>query len=1091
MTRFGVLGGFLVRRARLVVVAWLLIVFVLAGQGRSLEDNLDVRPSFAEGTQSKRAFELSERQFSSGLTFTVMLRGPAAEVERQGRLLVQRLERGGRYLVLTADDGGGGEYSGLRPRPGVMGLVVRREDPGEADARTQLPPVERLIARTVRGPVEASMAGLPVLFESVREASEKAGTSGELIAMPILLLVLLFVFRSVLAALVPLVVGGTVVVAGRGVLNLLTGAVEMDLFAMGIVGMLGLALGVDYSLLTISRFREERAKGSDDAVAIATTVAGTGRAIVPAACGLLIAMAAAVLVYPSVTTKSIAVAVSAVTVLSAISALCVVPSVLALLGDNLDRWSLRERSGAEIAPLRWSRRMIAHPGAVIGIVIVLLSFSGLAFGLDSGLANISLLPRDDPGRVKQEAMEREFGPGWISPMEIVVNGRDRPMTSPRRLRDLVEFEQQVKSDPGVDTVVGFTQIERGIRPLGGLGDDLIAQQRGTERLGKGISRLHGGAVQNTNGLRAAADGARAIHFGLGATHEGAQRLTEGLGSASAGSAQLEDGLGSASEGGESLAEGTAKASEGAGRLAEGLDQAREGTGEITATAHLLDNAMRSGEARLDELAAPVGATGEQLSAAWSALQRMTVGRGDPAYAAALQAVAEASRSLTGNDVQTGEQVDPAYGGVAEGIERADGQFGVGRYLTGQIDEGGSKAAEGMDKLATASDRLDRGLRRLQAGSRRLATGIEQLSQGSGALAPGVARIGEGAERLTGALEQLEGGSGQLADGLSSGGEQSELLSGGLRRIETGLERRQAAEGGGPEALRTQSPNLFDGGYFNLAVLAGSSGKRREQLGILLSIDDGGRVARVLVIPRDPPATAEVAATGRRLEADAAAFAERSGAEVVVGGVAPSLEDINEELRSKAIWLRLTLSLVSFLILIPVTRSLTIAALAAVLNLLTVSACFGVLALLFNDSLLGGPGYVDAAILHASMIVMFGLAIDYEVFVFSRMREEYVRTGSPAAALQGGLDRTAHVITGAAVIMIAVFLAFSVSEVITLRNFGIAQALGVFIDAFLIRLVVIPAVMTRLGKWSWWMPAWLDRLLPGGGPIAGPVERPAG
>jgi putative drug exporter of the RND superfamily len=128
------------------------------------------------------------------------------------------------------------------------------------------------------------------------------------------------------------------------------------------------------------------------------------------------------------------------------------------------------------------------------------------------------------------------------------------------------------------------------------------------------------------------------------------------------------------------------------------------------------------------------------------------------------------------------------------------------------------------------------------------------------------------------------------------------------------------------------------------------------------------------------------------------------------------------------------------------------------------------------------------VLHAAMIVMFGLAIDYEVFVFSRMREEYVRTGSPSVALQNGLDRTAHVITGAAVIMITVFLAFSVSELITLRNFGIAQALGVFIDAFLIRLIVIPALMARLGRWSWWMPAWLDRLLPGGKPVA--VERPA-
>jgi RND superfamily putative drug exporter len=153
--------------------------------------------------------------------------------------------------------------------------------------------------------------------------------------------------------------------------------------------------------------------------------------------------------------------------------------------------------------------------------------------------------------------------------------------------------------------------------------------------------------------------------------------------------------------------------------------------------------------------------------------------------------------------------------------------------------------------------------------------------------------------------------------------------------------------------------------------------------------------------------------------------------------------------------------------------------AAFLNLLTVSATLGVLALLFNDSLLGGPGYVDAADIPATIMVIFGLAIDYEVFIFARMREEYVRTGSTEQAVDNGLARTAPVVTGAAVIMIVVFLCFSVSEFITLRNFGVAQATAIFIDAFIIRLLILPVIMKRLGDWSWWMPKWLDRLLPGG------------
>lgn len=1079
MSRFEGLARFLTRRARLVVAAWFLLVAVLAVQGRGLEEELTVRPIFVDGTQSKRAHDIAKREFGSELALTVMLRGPEAAVNRQGRLLAERLDRGPRFLVLSpwSPDADAAE---LRPRPGVVGLVVRAEGIEEDEATAMLPPVERQIEATVKAPVRTSLAGLSVFFDSMREASESASGSGELIALPVLLLVLLFVFRSVLAALMPLLVGGAVVAAGRGVLSFLAGPVEMDLFALGVVGMLGLALGVDYSLLTISRFREERKKDGD-AVAIAVTIAATARAVIPAACGLLIAMGAAVLVYPNVTTHSIAIAVSVVTVLSALSALCVIPALLVLLGDNLDRWSLRERRPSEVAPLRWSRRLVARPGAVISIAVLLLSFSGWAFTLDSGLASVAFLPREDPGRVQQEAVERELGPGWTAPMEVLVNGGDAPVTSPRRLRALARFERRVERDPGIEAVAGFAAIERRIRPLGEIEGRLADQERGLERLDTGISRLHEGAVLNTGGLLAAAEGARAIHFGLGATNEGAGLLADGLDRASAGSARLSDGLGRASDGSGELAQGTAKASKGASRLAEGLEKAREGTGEVKGSTRLLENAMRAGEERLSELYGPVRSSAERLTAAWGALQRMTVGREDPEYAAAARAVAEASRYLTGKDAQTGEPADAASGGVERRIERAEGQFEVGLYLTEQLDASGRKATEGIRKLADGSARLDLGLRRLRDGSQRLAEGIGALSRGGEVLSPAMGRIGEGAEQLAGGLGQLESGSGQLADGLGGGGQKSKLLSGGLRRIARALER-QGAPGGnglGVDALRAQSPNLFRAGYFNLAALAGSSPERRQQLDALLSLDSGGRFGRMLVIPRDEPTTAGAEAAKTRLEGDASALAARSNAEVVVGGVTPGLIDANAELRDRAVWLRIALSLVSFLILVPVVRSLTIPILAALLNLVTVSACFGILSLLFNDSLLGGPGYVDAIVLHATMIVMFGLAIDYEVFVFSRMREEYVRTGSPDLALRNGLDRTAHVITSAAVIMITVFLAFSVSELVTLRNFGVAQALGVFVDAFLIRLVIIPAVMARLGEWSWWMPAWLDRLLPGG------------
>jgi putative drug exporter of the RND superfamily len=1072
-SRFAGLAGFLTRRARLVVVVWVLLVGVLAVQGSNLERKLTPHVLYVGGTQSSRAHEIAQREFGSENAVVVMLRGPAAAIEGQGRRLADRLDRIPRMKVVSPWSPGA-QVEGLTPRPGVAAIVVRAESVAEEDVTDMLPPIERQVDAVVSGPVRVSVAGFPAVFSALRSASENAASIGQLIAVPVLLLVLLFVFRSALAALTPLVVGGAVVAASRGVVGILHGFVDIDLYATGVVGMMGLALGVDYSLLVVSRFREER-RERDVAAAVRETVVATSRSILPAGSGLIVAMLAASLVLPSVTARSVALAVTIVTLLSMASALCVVPALLTLLGRNLDRWALPQRQVSQIMPLRLSRRVVARPRAVLSIVIALFLLAAWAFTLRSSSISVAFLPAGNSGRVQQEEVERGLGPGWIAPMEVLMDGGSSPITSLARLRALASFQRKVERDPGVESMAGFARIEGATRQLGGIERGLADAEQGLERLDTGIARLHGGAALNTTGLLAAAAGARKLGAGTGLATHGAGLLSGALRRASVGSLQLTQGLGRVDAGSGKLAQGTEKASSGAGRLADALAQAGEKTGELQASARLLENAMRSGDDRLDELHEPLRSTDDQLGAALQALQRMTTGRGDPQYATALHAVEEARRHLDGDEPSGGSP-----GVVERGVERAEGQFGVGLYLSSQLGKKGEKAQDGIEKLADASARLDHGLARLATGSRRVSGGIAQLSRGGEQLSPAMRRLSEGAESLDSGLGQLEAGAGRLADGLGGGAQKSKLLTGALRRIGSGLERQQEAGGSPLGRLHEQSPGLFRSSYFVLASLDGSSPARREQLGFLVNLDRGGRDARMLVIPRDGPTSAAAAQTKDRLEADAADLGRRTHTEVVVGGAAPTQIDANQALRDRAPLLRLTLSLVSFLILLPVIRSLTIALLAALLNLVTVSACFGLLSLLFNSSLLGGPGYVDATVIPAAMLVMFGLAIDYEVFVFARIREEYVRTGSTAEAIRLGLDNTAHVVTGAAVIMIVIFLAFSTSGLMTIRNFGVAQAIGVFIDAFIIRLIVVPAAMARLGRWCWWMPRWLDRLLPGKG-----------
>jgi RND superfamily putative drug exporter len=177
------------------------------------------------------------------------------------------------------------------------------------------------------------------------------------------------------------------------------------------------------------------------------------------------------------------------------------------------------------------------------------------------------------------------------------------------------------------------------------------------------------------------------------------------------------------------------------------------------------------------------------------------------------------------------------------------------------------------------------------------------------------------------------------------------------------------------------------------------------------------------------------------------------------------------------------------VLVPIFRSLLLPAIALVLNVVTILAAFGVLALAFQgDNALGGPGYLDAIIAMGVVGIVFGLSIDYAVFLVSRMREGYALTGSTNAAIEYGLRGTARIVTGAALIMSAAFVSLAVSGMSTLRQFGVGLTVAVLLDATIVRLVLLPALIKLAGPAAWWVPGWLDRLLPGSSSFA--RERPA-
>ena len=139
--------------------------------------------------------------------------------------------------------------------------------------------------------------------------------------------------------------------------------------------------------------------------------------------------------------------------------------------------------------------------------------------------------------------------------------------------------------------------------------------------------------------------------------------------------------------------------------------------------------------------------------------------------------------------------------------------------------------------------------------------------------------------------------------------------------------------------------------------------------------------------------------------------------------------------------------------------------------------------------LEGPTPITSLIIVIMFPILFGLSMDYEVFLISRIREEYVRTGDNTEAVARGMAGTGPVITSGALIMIAVFLAFVASPVPSLKMLGLGLATAILLDATLVRMVLVPATMALLGKANWWLPTWLDRMLPHIS-LEGPSEAPA-
>ncbi len=1060
---------------------------MLAAIGTGVEGRLNPTSLGVPGTHSAKGNELLQEHFGDSAPFAILLQGPAQAIDKQGPELIRVLRRDPKVTTLSPWDRG--VVAPLRPQPDRALILADFHVDTKTAVNDTVPELEEVLEREIKAPVQATQSGFATISRAIQDESISASERGELIALPFLLIILLLVFRSPIAAAIPLAFGAVTVVASRGILYLATGWFDVDAFALAVCTMMGLALGVDYALLMVSRFREELAAGTEPAAAARRTRRTAGRTTVFAGSTLLLSMLVAMFILPGSLLVSLAGTLIMVVILSVAVATVVGPALLTLIGGNVDRWRIGKPAGDHSRLMTFVNAALRRPAPIAALIGgLLLVLAAPAVGLKTGPPSPEELAEDAPAREAAEEIDRTIGPGWDAPFQVVAVNEEGPITDANSMDALGAFQKKMAALPGVQVVIGPTQVTKRVEPLQELGTAALASEgnigavKQFGRLGRQLGTAAGGVAQLRDGIAEASAGAGLLALGSDRAGDGAQQIATGLSRATAGSVRAVGALEEFAKGSKRLAEAEGTASVGSleillairGALLPSFRQ------NILPSAEKVESGLNEeAKTKLPQLTAPARETEAQLKAALAQLQGMTVGQSDPNYAAALEAVRKATAALTGTDPVSGTPYAPGYAGLpaelealqARLLEDADQAERVTSFVKSEIIH--------LEQLERASDRLTDGLRKIHNAGEKLATGAARLSKAANNLGDGLSQLSTGAVALVSGIDQLGGGAEALESGLSEGAEETAPLESGLKEASVRVLDGKARINRQARRVRDQSPGLFNSGYFVLSAVDGAPPRARAAAGETIDLNSG-QAASMLVISKYTFNSDGSIALNKRLDQEAAQLGEQADLVTGVGGGAATLNDYGNITTERIPFVIAAIALVTFLVLILVLRAIPLAAIAVGLNLLTVGVAFGILTLLFHvpDGWpLGGHSYVETVGAMMIFAVVFGLSIDYAVFLLSRMREHYDREGDNAAAVQFGLAKTAAVITGAAAIMMAVFIAFAGSSIATVSQLGVGLTVAVILDATVVRIVLLPALMLLIGDRVWWLPRPLAKVLP--------------
>lgn len=1070
-----------------VLGGWIVVIAVFGIIAIPVQSHLLPADLFIPGTQSYHWQQLEKPNY--GLAIAAAIEGDPKEIDHYGPILSRALAQRPLTRVQSPWSPGAGAQAAkfLRQKPNIAVYAMDVRIPKGGNSSTVVPPLQRFIDQRIRGShLRAYLSGDAPLGRELNNAGFEALHQGEIIAAPLLVLVLLIVFRSPVAAAIPLIIAGGTLAFGFGMLRIFTGFMELDIMALSLASMMGLALGIDYALLLVSRFREALDEGKPPRQAATLAANTAGRTALFAGCVLSALMLAVIIESPGSLLRSASIGAILVTVFAMASGITVCPAMLTLLGPRINMWQLGGRRNGRTSMIsRVVRGVSRRPLVAFGLVLIpLLLLASPVLALKTTPPDPRQLPPGNPALVAYEQIRKAgLGPNVSI---ILRKPHGGAITSVRDLGAIDQLETELQRVPYVSGVAGPGLIY----PRAKLITAAPAQIRQAQK-----------EIKQAEGLLASK--IAEVHSAQGQLGHDRQMLASGLANAQAllsrGQAelagassqigqvgQLATGLGAAANGAGALERGTSTVQAGASTLASGLSRIHSAVNAAVPRILAADKQIRTAQSEFGELRIPAQIVQRELERANSDLAETTIGTADPAVARAKLDVAAALAADTGTSPVPGLSV-PGYDGLANSLAQAEQQASAAGDQADSavrqveiLDDALAQAADGAGRLVNPGlEAIKRGLAALQSGlsfaHQRVAAAVPQLrslqQQTASLLATGQAQLQAAGAA---AFPQMAQAQAQLLD---AGNQLSQVRNALISRSGPFKPLREV------DAIMHQSPFVFDSPYLIVAALQGTRPFQRYTVNTVVDSGTGGNVGQIVLLPNVPtnsPKQNLVVADVRALVAN---FAKRNHFVAAAGGSAAELVDYSDSMAARVPIIILTLCVITYLLLVPILRSLILPAIAVTLNVLTVTVAMGVVTafsvngILATPDPIGGAGKPDIVAVTAVFCIIFALSIDYYVFLLTRMREEYVRTQSNTQSVLFGIEKTGRIVTGAAAIMVGTFFAFTLTDFTIVKQLGIGLTSAIFIDATLVRLVLLPSVMRLFGDHTWWMPRWLDERLP--------------